>query len=107
MASPLVGELSRYGQQQVGQAVHFLPMNFSSGVAGSGLAFNLDLNSFLACKKVETPGSRIVDELHVPSLLHEVGRNADLICKRPGAIRAIDGVAQAAREGSLHVGSAS
>src|ERR1700733_10050751 len=79
-------------------------MNFPPGIARCSLALDFHFGTSLACQKIELPRSRIIYELHVPALLHEMGRNADLIRKRPQTVRAVQGLAQPSFEGNLNVG---
>ena len=69
-------------------------MDFSSRIAGRGLTFDLYLNSALAGQEVELGRARIIGEIYVPSLLHEMGCDADLIGKRPETVWTAHGIAQ-------------
>ncbi len=89
MASGGVGEPFRRREYQVGKAVHLLTMNLSPSIARSRLTLHLDLGRALAGQEVETGGSRIVHEHHIPVSLHEMRGDADLIRKGPQAMRGI------------------
>jgi hypothetical protein len=89
MASGGVGEPFRRRKYQVGKAVHLLRMNLSPSIARSRLTFYLDLGRALASQEVETGGSRIIHEPHIPISLHEMRGDADLIRKGPQPMRGI------------------
>ena len=85
----VMGRIARLQSQEVGEAIDFLPMDFSSRIAGIALALHLDLDRSLTGQKVEARGSRIIHELHVPALVHEMGRDADLRGRRTCAVSAV------------------
>ncbi|MGE3150648.1 MAG: hypothetical protein AB7K04_16455, partial [Pseudorhodoplanes sp.] len=94
MASGDIGELQPCRQDKIGQAVHLLQMDLPARVAGGCLTLDLNLDRPLTRQKVETGSPRIIDELHIPILPHEMRGDADLVGEGACATSAVHSIAQ-------------